>query len=81
MKLALVPSLIALTAALAGSCLAVTPVSEDFSATSLDTSRWYQTRYGHGILRQAGGHLNYVTRTKPTKDDFAVIELLTSQPG
>lgn len=81
MKFALVPSLIAFAAAFAGSCLAVTPVSEDFSATSLDTSRWYQTRYGHGILRQAGGHLNYVTRTTPTKDDYAVIELLTSQPG
>lgn len=81
MKQALVPSLIALTAALAGNCLAVTPVSEDFSADSLDASRWYQTRFGHGILRQAGGHLNFVTRAKPTKDDYAVIELLTSQPG
>ncbi len=81
MKQPLVPSLIALAAALAGNCLAVTPVSEDFSADSLDPSRWYQTRYGHGVLRQAGGHLNYVTRTTPTKNDYAVVELLSSQPG
>lgn len=81
MKLALVPSLIAFAAALAGNCLAVTQVSEDFSATTLDPSRWYPTLYGHGTLRQAGGHLNYVTRGKPTKKDYAVIELLTSQPG
>jgi len=80
MKQALVPSLIAL-AAFAGNCLAVTPVFEDFSGEKLDPARWYQTRYGHGNLRHAGGHLTYATRTTPTKDDYAVVELIPSQPG
>lgn len=82
MKTPLVPTVIALAAALAGNCLALTPVEDTFSGKKLTETRWYQTDYFKGKLVQSGGKLNFtVTDPKPTTKDYAAIELLSSQPG
>lgn len=72
---------LALAMALATQCPALTPFADGFKGDTLDPSSWFQTKYANGILRQADGKLNFVTRRKATQDDYAVVELLKSTPG
>jgi hypothetical protein len=81
MKSIMSRALIALCVSLSGQALALTPITESFDGTALEPARWYQTRYGKGLLSPANGKLNFVTTGKSTKDDYAVIELTSSQPG
>jgi hypothetical protein len=82
MKTPIVPAVIALAAALAGNCLALTPVEDTFSGKKLNETHWYQTSYFKGKLAQEGGKLNFVvTDKKPTAKDYSALELVPSQPG
>ncbi len=81
MKNLSLPSILSLAAVLTGNCFALTPIEENFEATKLDTSRWFQYMPAKGRLIHDKGRLNFVTKGAPTDDDFASIELLTSQPS
>lgn len=65
----------------AGNALALTPVKDLFAAKTLDKTRWYQFQQESGFLGPKDGKLNYLTKGAATDQDFASIELLTSQPG
>ena len=71
----------ALAIALAGNCPALTPVDETFNQDSLDPATWFQYTRGKGELSPSNKKLNFVVKKNASKDDFASIELLTSQPG
>ena len=71
----------ALAIALAGNCPALTPVDETFNQDSLDPATWYQYTRGKGEMSPSNKKLNFVVKKNASKDDFASIELLTSQPG
>ncbi|MES2661399.1 MAG: hypothetical protein V4689_22455 [Verrucomicrobiota bacterium] len=76
------PIALLLTAtALTGHCLALTPITEDFQASKLDKTRWLLDKQGKGRFAQSNEKLNFVVSAPPTGNDFASIELKTSQPG
>lgn len=66
---------------IAGHASALTPIKESFSGATLNTTRWYQFQQESGYLGHNKKKLNYITKGATTKQDFASIELLTSQPG
>jgi hypothetical protein len=80
MKTTVLPSILAL-ALLTGNALALTPVKESFNGTALNKTRWFQHKQDHGVLAPKNGKLNYFTKGAAMQNDFASIELLTSQPG
>ena len=80
MKTPVISSVIAVSLALAGNCLALAPIVESFNSTNLDESRWWEYRRNDGRFVQENGKLNFVVAT-PTQEDFASLELLSSQPG
>ncbi len=77
------PLLIAtvVSAVLAGHSSALVPVNENFNNNLLDPAVWYQYQTGKGRLVADNKKLSFEVLSKPTNDDFASIELLTSQPG
>ncbi|MES2658581.1 MAG: hypothetical protein V4689_08180 [Verrucomicrobiota bacterium] len=75
------PAVLTLAAALAGHCLAVTPILEEFESGKIDQVRWYQHRVAKGKLSQSDGLLNFRVLANPAPDNFASMELMTSQPG
>ena len=80
MKKRFISTLLTLAAAFTGSCLALEPVTEDFSAATLDGFRWFQFRAGKGRLQPANGKLNFTVPSKtPTINDFASLELLYNE--
>ena len=82
MKTNRIRCIVALTAALTGQCLALTPITENFDSPTLDTARWYQYRSGVGQLSQQNGKLNYTTPSSSSAEHtFATIELQSSYPG
>lgn len=82
MKTKPVAFLLTVAAVLTGRCLALTPITEDFQASKLDKTRWYQyPKTGKGRLVQSGGRLNFVVSGTPTSNDYAILDLNGSQPG
>lgn len=82
MKLKPISSILALVALLAGNCLAVTPIVEEFNGTELNPRLWFEYQAGKGDFIVSKGRLNFVTKGKPTVDDFSSIELLPlDSPG
>ena len=74
-------TIVAATAAITGNCLALTPITEEFETSGIDSVRWYQHRESKGKLSQNGGVLNFQVLAKPARSNFASIELMTSAPG
>lgn len=66
---------------LTGHSSALVPVNENFNTNNLDPMVWYQYQTGKGRLVADKKKLSFEVLSKPTNDDFASIELLTSQPG
>lgn len=66
---------------LSGTSFALTPVNEKFSGTKLDPAVWFQFKTGKASLRPENHKLNFIVASNPTNDDYASIELRTSQPG
>jgi len=81
MKPRIIPSLILIAASLTANCFALTPITERFKGTELNATRWYHYHGENSKLQVANGKLNFVISTQPTHDEFASLELLTSQPG
>jgi|GEM_PF-5942730 len=81
MKTNIVTPLLALTAALTGQCLALTPVLEEFTNGQFDETHFYQYNVGNAKLVQGNDKLNLTVLPDFTKDDFVSVELLTSYPG
>lgn len=73
--------LFALLPVLTGTASALTPVSDDFSAAALNTSRWLYEKGGKGKLAQTTGRLNYTAAKPPTEDDYAILDLRNNRPG
>jgi hypothetical protein len=66
---------------LTATASALTPVSDDFNAASLNANRWIYQKGGKGTLTQAAGLLNYKAALPITNDDFAILTLRNNQPG
>ncbi len=81
MKTNVICSLLALTAALTGNCLALTPVLEEFTNGTFDETHFYQYNVGNAKLVQGNQKLNLTVLPTFTKDDYVSAELLTSYPG
>lgn len=73
--------ILALCPILTGSALALTPFSENFKATKLNTSRWTLKNAGKGKLTQASGRLNFTVAASPTDDDYGILTLRNNRPG
>jgi hypothetical protein len=74
-------TIFAATVAVSGNCLALTPITEEFESSRIDSVRWYQHRESKGKLSQDGGVLNFQVLAKPARSNFASIELMASAPG
>lgn len=81
MKSSFVPSVALFSAALAGNLLALTPIVEKFNGTDLDYNRWAPLFSGRGQFSLAKGKLSFVVPSRPTPNDYASIQLTSSQPG
>jgi len=81
MKIQTAPIVALVSTILACPAFALTPVEEKFGSNTLDPAVWYKYTTGKGNLKPENKKLNFVVGSKPTNDDFASIELLTSQPG
>jgi hypothetical protein len=66
---------------LTGTALALTPFSDNFNATALNTSRWTLENYAKGKLTQGAGKVNFTVAATPTGDDFSTLELKNNRPG
>lgn len=60
---------------------ALSPLSEAFTATSLNTTRWLYQKQGGGKLTQSGGRLNFTTQAPLTDDDYGILTLRNNRPG
>lgn len=65
---------------LAGSSSALTPFTDEFNATKLDTSRWSLTNAAKGKLALKSGRLNFTVASPPSDDDYAFLDLRNNQP-
>jgi len=67
---------------IAGNCLALTPVSDDFKGASLNTKLWKISNFENARLRQSSGRLNFTIgpKTHP-EEDYAFAQLVNNQPG
>lgn len=63
------------------SANALTPFSDAFSATSLNTTRWSLQNGGTGKLRQATSRINYTATSPATDDDYSIMTLRANRPG
>lgn len=66
---------------LTGTCFGLTPLSENFNATALNTTRWTLKNYGKGRLTQSGGKMNFTISTSLLFDGFPTLELKNNRPG
>jgi hypothetical protein len=73
--------LITLLPVLAGTASALTPVSDNFNASTLSSSRWTSEKGGKGNLSQSNGRLHYTAAKPATEDDYAVLDLRNNRPG
>lgn len=74
-------AILAVCPILTGSAFALTPFSEKFKATKLNTSRWSLEKGGKGKLAQASGRLSFTVASSPTEDDYAILNLRNNRPG
>jgi hypothetical protein len=74
-------AILAICPILTGSALALTPFSDNFKATSLNTTRWTLENAGTGKLTQASGRLNFTVAASPTDDDYGILTLRNNRPG
>jgi hypothetical protein len=72
---------IALVPVLTGTASALTPVSDNFNAATLNTNRWSLQKGGKGGLKQAAGRLNFTAARPPSEDDYAILDLRNNRPG
>lgn len=60
---------------------ALTPVSDDFNAATLNANRWIYQKGGKGTFTQAAGLLKFKAALPVTNDDFAILTLRNNRPG
>ncbi|MES2659659.1 MAG: hypothetical protein V4689_13665 [Verrucomicrobiota bacterium] len=84
MKTPLIPAGLSIAALsfFASNCLALTPFSDNFNASKLDTVNWQPGAYGTGAkLKQSGGRLVFTMPVAKSREVDAWLELATSRPG
>jgi hypothetical protein len=77
------PSLLVIAACqvIAGTCLALTPVSEDFQTASLVKQRWQFFNSKNALLKHAGTRLSFAVPENFSREDYSYAELRNNQPG
>lgn len=63
-----------------GTAVALTPVSDNFDASLLNTTRWSSESGAGGKLKQSAGRVNY-TALQASDDDYGILTLRNNRPG
>jgi hypothetical protein len=66
---------------LAGTSFALTPFSDKFDAATLSGARWKLNNYAKAKLAPGDKVLNFIVASKPTEDDYSILELKNNRPG
>jgi hypothetical protein len=66
---------------LAGTCLALTPVEDNFNAATLNASRWQIFNYKNARMRHLDDRLKFSVFKSSGGEDYSYAELVNNQPG
>ena len=72
---------LAVSQILVGTCVALTPVADDFNAATLNMSRWQIFNSKNAKMRHLNKRLNFSVPKSSGGENYSYAELINNQPG